>query len=257
MLTLVGSIYGRRDRLRAVALGASCHVSFGVAIAAMIVSLHEGMRFGQGRLTGMAAWLANLLLCGSFPLLHSWLLTPRGARWLDRVAEGRLGRDLRTTSFALITSVHVLLVFALWSPAGSVLWRASGAARWPDELLFAASWLLVVMAMRDASLAVQTGFLGWSAVARGNRPSFPAFTPRGLFRFTRQPIYVAFVLTLWTGRVVTTDRLLIAAVWTLYCVLGPVWKEARLLARDPDRYRRYQRLVPYWVPRLTPPREEL
>ena len=249
--------YLKRDRVSALALGAVCHAAFAIAIGAMVAGLHEGMRFGLGPLSGTAAWVANAALCVSFPALHSWLLTDRGARWLDRLADGRLGRDLRTTSFASIASAHLLLVFALWSPVGPVLWQASGVARGAAELLFAGSWLLVVKSMADAGLAVQTGFLGWSAVARGRRPRFSSFTPRGLFRFTRQPIYLAFTLTLWTGPVVTSDRLLLSALWTIYCMIGPRWKEERLLTRDPAGYRRYQQLVPYWLPRLTRPREEL
>jgi hypothetical protein len=43
--------------------------------------------------------------------------------------------------------------------------------------------------------AVQTGALGWRAIARGERPRYASFFPeRGLFRVCRQPVYVAFAL---------------------------------------------------------------
>ena len=116
------------DRARAVALGLACHLAFGVAIAWMIASLHEGMRFGLGRLTGSAAWLANSVLALSFPVVHSLLLTPRGQRALDRVSPGG-SPDLRCTTYALVASLHLGAVFALWSPAGAAVWRATGAAR--------------------------------------------------------------------------------------------------------------------------------
>lgn len=41
-----------------------------------------------------------------------------------------------------------------------------------------------------------------------------------------------------------------------YCVAGPRLKEGRMLARDPDGYRRYQTLVPYWLPQLRPSAED-
>jgi protein-S-isoprenylcysteine O-methyltransferase Ste14 len=253
----MSSPYSDGQRLQAVAWGGACHVWFAAAIVWMAVGLHEGMRLGLGPLTGGWAWITDAALAASFPALHSWLLTPAGARCLDRVAGASLGRDLRTTTYVLIASVHLLLVFTLWSPAGAVLWSARGAARAASELAFAGSWLLVGKTMWDAGLAVQTGFLGWGSVARGCRPAFRPFTPRGSFRFTRQPIYLAFTLALWTGPVLTSDRLLIASTWTLYCVVGPLWKERRMLARDPDRYRRYQTLVPYWLPRIPPLQEDL
>jgi methanethiol S-methyltransferase len=67
---------------------------------------------------------------------------------------------------------------------------------------------------------------------------------------------VAFTCTLWTAPVLTADRLLLASAWTLYCLIGPLHKERRLIARDPDGYCRYRASVPYWLPRLSPRRLE-
>jgi protein-S-isoprenylcysteine O-methyltransferase Ste14 len=243
------------DRLSAAVLGAACHAAFAVSILAMVVSLHQGLRFGAGRLVGGRAWAANLALTLSFPALHSWLLTPRGARVLDLVSTRR-GRELRATTYALVAALQLLAVFALWSPLGGELWRARDAALVATNLAFAASWLLLLKAMSDAGLGVQTGWLGWSSVVRGRAPAYPRFAPRGLFRFTRQPIYLAFALTLWTAPVLNADRLMLAVAWTLYCAIGPLHKERRLIARDPDGYCRYRSIVPYWLPRFRPQRLE-
>jgi protein-S-isoprenylcysteine O-methyltransferase Ste14 len=245
----------RADRARALALGIGCHAMFCVAVAAMAASLHQGLRLGVGSLTGAAAWRANTALALSFPALHSWLLTRPGSRGLDLVS-ARLGRELRATTYVLVASLHLFAVFALWSPAGAVLWRARGASLVASNVAFAASWLLLGKAMRDAGLGVQTGWLGWSAVVRGRAPIYPRFEARGLLRFTRQPIYLAFTCALWSAPVLTSDRLLLAGLWTLYCWLGPLHKEKRVLARDPDGYGPYRQLVPYWLPRLNPRRWE-
>ena len=101
----------RADRAAAAALGVACHGAFGVAIVAMIVSLHQGLR---------------------------------------------------------------------------------GTALVASNLAFAASWLLLVKAMSDAGLGL----------------------------------------------------------------VGPLHKERRLLAGDPDGYGRYRAIVPYWLPRLAPQRLE-
>lgn len=240
---------GLHDRALAVGLGVACHTSFLVGVGAMAVSLHEGLRLGRGPFHGAAAWAANLALALSFPALHSWFLTARGGAWLDRVSR-RCGQALRATTFALSASLHLALVFSAWSPVGTTVWRLGGGLATASEIAFVASWLLLAKAMQDASLAVQTGWLGWSSVARGVAPTYPSFQPRGLFRFTRQPIYLAFACALWTGPWMTTDRLLLALLWTGYCLVGPLHKESRFLAREPDRYGRYRQLVPYWLPRL-------
>ena len=70
----------------------------------------------------------------------------------------------------------------------------------------------------------------------------------GLFRFCRQPIYVAFAMTLWTVPTWTPDQLEVAVVLTLYCVTGPLLKERRFSLRFGEQFRAYQRRVPYWFP---------
>ena len=82
---------------------------------------------------------------------------------------------------------------------------------------------------------------------------------RGLLRFCRRPIYVAFAMTLWTVPAWTPDQLEVAAVvLTLYCVTGPLLKERRFSRRFGEQFRAYQRWVPYWLPLYrtrTPPAE--
>lgn len=72
----------------------------------------------------------------------------------------------------------------------------------------------------------------------------------GLFRVIRQPIYIAFALTLWTVPVWTPDQLFLALVLTAYCLLAPIFKERRLAARYGERFAEYQKKVPYAVPRF-------
>jgi protein-S-isoprenylcysteine O-methyltransferase Ste14 len=116
-------------------------------------------------------------------------------------------------------------------------------------VLFAASWLVLGKALMDAGLALQTGALGWMAVARGRLPRFASFPTQGLFRWVRQPVYIGFALTLWTGPVWTPDRLVLAIAWTAYCVAAPRLKERRMSRRYGADYERYRSKVPYMLPR--------
>lgn len=234
----------------ALLYGIACHLAFALGIAAMIASIYTGMRFGPGPFTGAAAVLFDLMLLGQFAFLHSYLLSPRGAAVLARLAPLGLGRDLATTTFACISSLQLLLTFGLWSPLGSVWWQPEGGAWIAMTVAYAASWLFLLKAMADAGLGVQTGSLGWTSIVRGQAPRYEPFEPRGTFRYVRQPIYVAFALTLWTGPVWTLDHLLLAGFWTLYCLIGPALKERRYLRRHGASFARYRRLVPYWLPRL-------
>ena len=115
-------------------------------------------------------------------------------------------------------------------------------------VLYATSWLLLVKSMTDAGLALQAGWLGWIALLRGRQPVYPAMPQTGLFRLTRQPIYVSSALTLWTVPIWTPDQLVIALVFTTYCVFGPLFKEARYRRIYGAAFDRYAQRVPYWLP---------
>jgi protein-S-isoprenylcysteine O-methyltransferase Ste14 len=245
-----GPLFDWRQRGVATALGVLNHVLFGAGVGCMIRGLYTGLCSGTGPLHGPVAWLANVALALHFPLLHSYLLTPAGRARLARVVPAGLGRELATTSYATAASLQVLLVFALWSPSGIVWWEPTGALRAAFAAAFAASWLLLAKAMWDAGLGVQSGSLGWLAVARGRQPAYGPLPQSGLFRVCRQPVYLAFALTLWTGPVWTPDHLVVALLWTGYCVLGARVKERRYAMVFGEEFKAYQRRVGFWWPRL-------
>jgi hypothetical protein len=153
--------------------------------------------------------------------------------------------------------VQLLAVFALWTPSGIVWWRAEGMAFWAICAAYASSWLLLIKASFDAGAEVQSGALGWLSLMARIRPVFPDMPTEGLFRIIRQPIYVAFALTLWTVPVWTPDQLALAVSYTAYCLLAPRLKERRFAVRYGDRFQRYRATVPYALPRLTQAKDRL
>ncbi|MEL6683704.1 MAG: isoprenylcysteine carboxylmethyltransferase family protein [Pseudomonadota bacterium] len=241
---------GRRRILIAFAYGIFCHLIFAVAVLAMIAAMFFGMSESMGRLAAPWCYIANAVLILQFPLMHSVLLTPRGSRVLGRLAPGGHGATLSTTTYAIIASVQLLLLFALWTPSGVVWWRAEGATFTIICGLYAVSWALLIKASYDAGAEVQSGALGWMSLAQNIKPVFPDMPTTGLFRLIRQPIYVAFALTLWTVPVWTPDQLMLAITLTAYCLLAPRLKERRFAKRYGNRFAAYQEAVPYAVPRL-------
>jgi ubiquinone biosynthesis O-methyltransferase len=240
-------------RAAAVAYGAICHTLFAVGVGAMIAAMFFGMSRSFGRVPSPWSLLTNALLLVQFPLLHSLLLSPFGARALRRVAPDAIAPRMATTTYAAVASIQVLLLFALWTPTGVTWWRAEGAALWLMIGLYALAWLLLLKAIWDAGLAFQTGFLGWWAVANGRAPKYPPMPTTGLFRVVRQPIYVAFALTLWTVPIWTPDQLAVALALTAYCLVGPVLKEKRFRERFGRDFLAYASRVPYWSPWPRPP----
>ena len=239
----------------ALGMGLVCHITFAVAILAMIAAMFFGLSESFGTVPWPWAALANLALIVQFPLVHSILLTKRGGRLLSRLIPGPHGGTLATTTYAIIASAQLLALFALWTPSGIVWWRAEGAVFWALTTAYAASWLMLTKASFDAGAEVQSGALGWMSLLGRIRPVFPDMPTLGLFRLIRQPIYVAFALTLWTVPVWTPDQLVLAVCYTAYCLLAPRLKERRFAVRYREQFQLYRTTVPYVVPRRTPAKD--
>lgn len=236
----------------ALGFGILCHAVFALAVLAMVGAMFFGLSESFGTVPWPWAVLANAALILQFPLAHSVLLTSPGGRFLAQLIPGPHGATLATTTYAIIASAQLLALFALWTPSGIVWWRAEGMAFWTITAAYAASWLLLLKASFDAGAEVQSGALGWMSLMARIRPIFPDMPSDGLFRLIRQPIYVAFALTLWTVPIWTPDQLALAITFTAYCLLAPRLKERRFAARYGERFYRYRAAVPYALPRLAP-----
>ncbi len=239
---------GRRRILIALIYGVICHSIFTLSVLAMMIAMFFGMSESFGRVPDPWLWLANAALILQFPLVHSFLLSGRGRAILSKLAPAPHGKTLGTTTYAIIASTQLFLLFAFWTPSGIIWWQAEGAAFAAICTLYAASWLLLIKASYDAGAEVQSGALGWMSLMQKIKPVFPDMPTTGLFRFIRQPIYVAFALTLWTVPVWTPDQLFLAISYTAYCLLAPRLKERRFRKIYGDRFRAYQAHVPYIIP---------
>ncbi len=241
------------QRLVALVYGLVCHLSFAAAVASMALALFFGLRIGRGPFHGWTALPANALLLASFPLTHTWLLSPKGRRFMSRLVPLGIGPKLSWTVFAAISSFQLLYVFWLWSPSGVVWWQAAGPLRMAIGAAAGGAWLLLGKSMADAQLGVQTGYVGWSSVFLNRKAVYKPFATHGLYRFVRQPIYISFALTLWLTSTLTPDQFVLAAAWTGYCVAGAALKEKRFLRCFGDAFRKYQNEVPFWFPKIAPP----
>lgn len=240
-----------RERLLAACYGVACHSLFLLAVGTMIAAMFYGMSQSLGRVPWPWRVAANAFLLLQFPVVHSAMLTPWGAGVLKKLAPASLAGPMMTTTYVIVASVQVLLLFALWTPSGVIWWQATGLVGWLLVGLYACAWLLLLKAIWDAGFAVQIGSLGWWAILRSRKPVFPPMPTRGLFRIIRQPIYAAFFLTLWTVPIWTPDQLIVALVLSTYCIAGPLLKEVRFRQRFGAEFADYAARIPYLLPRLS------
>ena len=233
----------------ALIFGVVCHGLFPVAVLSMMAAMFYGMSESLGSVPWPWAALINAALIVQFPVGHSVLLSVRGSRSLARAAPGPHGSLLATTTDVVIASAQLLALFALWTPSGVIWWRAEGAAFWAVCVAAALAWAILAKASFDAGAEVQSGALGWMSLLARIRPVFPDMPTQGLIRLIRQPIYMAFALTLWVPAVWTPDQLALALCYTAYCLCAPRRKELCFAARYGARFESYRNAVPYAAPK--------
>ena len=245
------ALRGESDHRRIAWLyGLACHILFTFGVGAMIYEMFFGMSRSWGPFRPPFSFIVNGLLIVQFPVLHSLLLTRIGGRVLGRLAPRAVGSTLTTTTYATVAGAQVALLFLAWSPMGAIWWSAAGWLKVGIVTIYASSWLLLLKAIVDAGFSQQIGLLGWWAAARNVPVRYPPMPRSGLFRICRQPIYLAFTLTVWSVPTWTPDQLVIALGLTLYCLIGPLFKEARFSRRFKDEFARYRETVPYWLPEI-------
>ena len=231
--------------------GLLCHVIFTVSVVSMLVAMYFGMSQSFGKIPHPYSYFFNLLLLLQFPIAHSFLLSSVGKKFLLYFSPKQYSKTLAPTIFAIIASIQLFLLFFCWTPSQIIVWEASGASYFLMCTLYGSSWLLLIWASIDAGAELQSGALGWMSLAQNKAPKFPDLPTFGLFKFIRQPIYASFALTTWTTPNWTVDQLLIAVVFTIYCVVAPKFKEKRLEKRFGDKFTNYKSQVPYMIPSLS------
>lgn len=230
----------------ALTVGALCHLSFCAAVIIMMIALFGGMNGYLPPLARGSAILLDVLLLLQFPVLHTLMLRPSGRKFLASLFPGQLGKHLVTTTFVIAASLQLLVLFLFWAPLGAVTWEPTGTPLLIWTAFYAASWALLAIAMTNAGLGTQMGYLGWSAVFRGRAPQYPTFPKHGLYKVCRHPVYFAMALVSCTGPIWNLDHAVIASVFLSYCVLGPKFKERRLLAVHGPEFARHLQEVPFF-----------
>ena len=105
------------------------------------------------------------------------------------------------------------------------------------------------------SCVCQTGakeFLGIrSSSADGSQTA--RLVTSGWYRVVRHPLYLLLLLFLLSNPVMTVRWLILILFSAVYCTVGALLEERRLLQQFGDHYRLYQKQVPFMIPRIFHP----
>jgi len=188
---------------------------------------------------------AGLLMV--FALQHSVMARP----WFKRAWTRIVPEPAERSTYVLMSSLALLLLFREWRPIGGTIWNFEGG---PGEIvMFTMFGLGLTIVLVSTFLINHFDLFGlrqvW-AYARDRRLVDQPFVARALYRIVRHPLMLGFLIAFWATPHMTAGHLLFAAVTTSYILVAVKFLEERdLIAEHGDAYRAYQREVPMIVPR--------
>jgi protein-S-isoprenylcysteine O-methyltransferase Ste14 len=238
------------NRSLAVLYGGACYTAF---LATFLYAIAFVAGFGVPKHIDNGAqtpsWTAlaiDIGLLALFAVQHSGMARPAFKRWWTRFVPPAIERS----TFVLVSSAVLALLFWLWRPLPQVVWHVdAGLARgvlWGVSLF---GWLLVLTSSFTINHFELFGLRQVWMHARGRVAKDEPFVIRAMYRIVRHPLMLGFLIAFWVTPTMTIGHLLFTAVVTGYIFVAVKFLEERdLVAMHGDTYRDYQRKVPMLLP---------
>ena len=200
----------------------------------------------------------NAALFGSFAAHHSVFARLPVRAWMASHVRTRLERSV----YVWIASLLLIAVCALWQPLPGVAWDMTGAWRWIIRIpLVAGIWLT----LRSAGIIDIWELAGIRRLAtpdvqlptpkHSQHPTTNAQTPNhqlptagefkasGPYGLVRHPIYLGWIIVVFSVPTMTMTRLAFAVISCAYLVLAIPFEERTIRATAGAAYGRYAQRV--------------
>jgi protein-S-isoprenylcysteine O-methyltransferase Ste14 len=191
--------------------------------------------------------LVNLGLLSVFAVQHSVMARPAFKRWFTRFVP----RPLERSTYVLLSSLALILLFWQWRPLGGVIWDIQAlAAKVIMYAVFGAGWLLVLVSTFLINHFDLFGLRQVWRYLRGRKYTPLAFRTPSLYRYVRHPLYLGWLMAFWATPTMTGAHLLFAAITTSYIFVAIQLEERDLVDAHGLDYADYRRRVPMIFPFL-------
>jgi len=201
--------------------------------------------------------LTDVVLLVVFAVQHSVMARPAFKRYWTTIVPVSCERS----TYVLISSLLLILLFWQWRPIVSTIWQVEGGTA---TILTAICWIGWLTAFASSYMIDHFEMFGLRQVATHTGPAarVQVFKTPLLYRVVRHPLMLGFLLAFWATPHMTAGHLLFAALTTGYILIGVRLEERDLIAQFGVIYEKYRQRVPMLIPhvlghrsQLTPSRE--
>jgi len=187
----------------------------------------------------------DVALLGLFGLQHSIMARLGFKRWWTRIVP----RPIERSTFVLLASLLLLLLFWQWRPITTGIWRVeSPVARAALTGISLGGWALVLYATFVIDHFDLFGLRQVYLYLRERPYTHPPFVVRSVYRLVRHPLMLGFLIAFWLTPDMTGGHLLFAAVTTAYILVAIQIEERDLMAILGNDYRAYRLRTPMILP---------
>jgi protein-S-isoprenylcysteine O-methyltransferase Ste14 len=169
--------------------------------------------------------------------------------WFKRAWTRIVPPPIERSTYVLLSSAALGLLFWFWRPMGGEVWSVETPALRAVLLgLFAFGWALV---LASTILINHFDLFGlrqvWLYLVDRPYERLRFVTP-GPYRLVRHPLYVGWLFAFWMTPTMTLAHLVFAVATTLYILLAIQFEERDLVREHGAAYEAYRRRVPMLVP---------
>ena len=192
------------------------------------------------------ALLINAILLGVFAIQHSVMARQGFKRWWANIVP----KEIERSTYVLIASLLLLLLFWKWEPMGGTVWNVTDPTL--SALLMAVFFVGWGIVLVSTFLINHFDLFGLRQVwlqFQGKPYTNLNFRTSLLYKWVRHPIMFGFMVAFWSTPHMTVAHLVFAIATTAYMLLAiTLFEEKDLVAFHGDAYREYQKNVSMIIP---------